>query len=133
RPFLCPLPTLERSELRARGRLWNGTFLEEFLDVSSLELLVRAEVSVASPSKNLVLRDAATQLCRAMPWCHPTRAVPHTPWLFWGQPRPGVSPCPLTCPPRAPRAPQLGFFHRARRAPPAVPQYHAVRIPREHR
>uniref|UniRef100_A0A8C3QDG5 Integrin alpha-2 domain-containing protein n=1 Tax=Geospiza parvula TaxID=87175 RepID=A0A8C3QDG5_GEOPR len=28
RPFRCPLPSLERSELRARGRLWNGTFLE---------------------------------------------------------------------------------------------------------
>lgn len=32
-----------------------------------------------------------------------------------------------------PRSPQLGFFRRARYAPPAVPQYHAVKIPREER
>lgn len=28
---------------------------------------------------------------------------------------------------------QLGFFRRARYVPPAVPQYHAVKIPREER
>ncbi|XP_030822848.1 LOW QUALITY PROTEIN: integrin alpha-7 [Camarhynchus parvulus] len=33
RPFRCPLPSLERSELRARGRLWNGTFLEMSLSL----------------------------------------------------------------------------------------------------
>ena len=31
------------------------------------------------------------------------------------------------------RSPQLGFFRRVRYAPPAVPQYHAVKIPREER
>lgn len=36
---------------------------------------------------------------------------------------PGLTPC----------SPQLGFFRRARYAPPAVPQYHAVKIPREER
>lgn len=30
-------------------------------------------------------------------------------------------------------SPQLGFFRRARYVPPAVPQYHAVKIPREER
>ncbi|XP_055552874.1 integrin alpha-7 [Falco cherrug] len=34
--------------------------------------------------------------------------------------------------PRGQRA-RLGFFRRARSAPPAVPQYHAVKIPREER
>ncbi|NXH65040.1 ITA6 protein, partial [Rhabdornis inornatus] len=53
-PFRCPLPSLERSELRARGRLWNGTFLEEFLDVENLELIVRAGVTVTSPRGNVM-------------------------------------------------------------------------------
>ncbi|NXD87831.1 ITA7 protein, partial [Halcyon senegalensis] len=62
-PFRCPLPSFERvSVLRARGRLWNGTFLEEFLAVASVELVVRASVSVTSSIKNLVLKDAATQI-----------------------------------------------------------------------
>ncbi|XP_010563466.1 PREDICTED: integrin alpha-7 [Haliaeetus leucocephalus] len=87
--FRCPLYSFERAAvLTARGRLWNSTFLEEYLAVTSVELIVRASVSVTSSIKNLVLKDASTQ---------------------------------------------LGFFRRARYAPPAVPQYHAVKIPREER
>lgn len=74
--------------LSARGRLWNGTFLEvgpmgqeqgwgqgraraeahplpapqEFLAVTSVELIVHASVSVTSSIKNLVLRDASVQI-----------------------------------------------------------------------
>ncbi|XP_065515848.1 integrin alpha-7 isoform X4 [Lathamus discolor] len=63
RPFRCPLPSFERAAvLSARGRLWNGTFLEEFLAVTSVELIVRASVSVTSSIKNLVLRDASVQI-----------------------------------------------------------------------
>ncbi|XP_051630826.1 integrin alpha-7 isoform X2 [Manacus candei] len=129
RPFLCPLPTLERSELRARGRLWNGTFLEEFLDVSSLELIVRAEVSVTSPSKNLVLKDAATQMLVSI-HLDPGVAVAGVPW--WVVPLAvllGILLLALL----VLGLWKVGFFRRARRAPPAVPQYHAVRIPREQR
>ncbi|XP_039568926.1 integrin alpha-7, partial [Passer montanus] len=75
RPFRCALPSLGRSELRARGRLWNGTFLEEFLDVENLELVVRAEVSVASPGGNVVIKDAVAQVGTSgdiggHPWGH---------------------------------------------------------------
>ncbi|XP_068266112.1 integrin alpha-7 isoform X2 [Nyctibius grandis] len=62
-PFRCPLPSFDRAAvLTARGRLWNGTFLEEFLAVTSVELIVRASVSVTSSIKNLVLKDASTQI-----------------------------------------------------------------------
>ncbi|XP_074709981.1 integrin alpha-7 isoform X6 [Strix uralensis] len=61
--FRCPLQSFERAAvLMARGRLWNGTFLEEFLAVTSVELIVRASVSVTSSIKNLVLKDASTQI-----------------------------------------------------------------------
>ncbi|XP_074785716.1 integrin alpha-7 isoform X3 [Athene noctua] len=61
--FRCPLQSFERAAvLTARGRLWNGTFLEEFLAVTSVELIVRASVSVTSSIKNLVLKDASTQI-----------------------------------------------------------------------
>ncbi|NWR39588.1 ITA6 protein, partial [Tachuris rubrigastra] len=129
RPFRCPLPTLEHSELRARGRLWNGTFLEEFLDVSSLELIVRAEVSIISPSKNLVLKDAATQMLVSI-HLDPGVAVAGVPW--WVVPL-AVLVGILVLALLVLGLWKVGFFHRAHRAPPAVPQYHAVRIPREQR
>ncbi|XP_065606194.1 integrin alpha-7 isoform X5 [Cyrtonyx montezumae] len=61
--FRCPLHSFERAAvLTARGRLWNSTFLEEYLAVTSVELIVRASVSVTSSIKNLVLKDASTQI-----------------------------------------------------------------------
>lgn len=36
--------------------------LQEFLAVTSVELIVRASVSVTSSIKNLVLKDASTQV-----------------------------------------------------------------------
>ncbi|XP_066031176.1 LOW QUALITY PROTEIN: integrin alpha-7-like, partial [Chamaea fasciata] len=79
RPFRCPLPSLERSELRARGRLWNGTFLEEFLDVENLELVVRAGVTVTSPRGNVVIRDAEVQMSVSL-HLDPGVAVTGVPW-----------------------------------------------------
>ncbi|XP_064330581.1 integrin alpha-7 isoform X7 [Phalacrocorax carbo] len=129
--FHCPLHSFERAAvLTARGRLWNSTFLEEYLAVTSVELIVRASVSVTSSIKNLVLKDASTQIPISI-YLDPGAAVAGgVPWwvillavlagilvlallvfILW----------------------KLGFFRRARYAPPAVPQYHAVKIPREER
>ncbi|XP_074989855.1 integrin alpha-7 isoform X3 [Calonectris borealis] len=129
--FRCPLQSFERAAvLTARGRLWNSTFLEEYLAVTSVELIVRASVSVTSSIKNLVLKDASTQIPVSI-YLDPGAAVAGgVPWwvvllavlagvlvlallvfILW----------------------KLGFFRRARYAPPAVPQYHAVKIPREER
>uniref|UniRef100_A0A8C8C5S3 Integrin alpha-2 domain-containing protein n=1 Tax=Oncorhynchus tshawytscha TaxID=74940 RepID=A0A8C8C5S3_ONCTS len=61
--FQCPLLSFSGSAvLKIQGRLWNSTFLEEFPSVSALELLVRANITVKSSIKHLVLRDAAAQV-----------------------------------------------------------------------
>ncbi|NXV88374.1 ITA7 protein, partial [Calonectris borealis] len=150
--FRCPLQSFERAAvLTARGRLWNSTFLEEYLAVTSVELIVRASVSVTSSIKNLVLKDASTQVWPRRP--RPPRPPAPPP------PPPPPPPVSLYLDPGAAAAGgvpwwgvllavragvlvlallvfilwKLGFFRRARYAPPAVPQYHAVKIPREER
>uniref|UniRef100_A0AAR2JJI3 Integrin alpha-2 domain-containing protein n=1 Tax=Pygocentrus nattereri TaxID=42514 RepID=A0AAR2JJI3_PYGNA len=61
--FQCPLHSFSGTALfKIRGRLWNSTFIEEFSSVSALELLVRANITVKSSIKHLVLRDAAAQV-----------------------------------------------------------------------
>ncbi|XP_013014698.1 integrin alpha-7 isoform X4 [Cavia porcellus] len=58
--FSCPLYSFDRAAvLHVWGRLWNSTFLEEYSAVKSLEVIVRANITVKSSIKNLVLRDAS--------------------------------------------------------------------------
>uniref|UniRef100_A0A8C1YD94 Integrin subunit alpha 7 n=1 Tax=Cyprinus carpio TaxID=7962 RepID=A0A8C1YD94_CYPCA len=45
-----------------RAHMWNSTFIEEFSSVSAVELLVRANITIKSNIKHLVLKDAATQV-----------------------------------------------------------------------
>ncbi|NXW75399.1 ITA6 protein, partial [Hirundo rustica] len=129
RLFRCPLPSLERSELRARGRLWNGTFLEEFLDVENLELIVRAGVSVTSPHGNVVIKDAEVQMSVSL-HLDPGVSVTGVPWwvlllaALLGLLLLALLVLGLW---------KLGFFRRARAVPPAVPRFRAVRIPWEQR
>uniref|UniRef100_A0A8D1D7B6 Integrin subunit alpha 7 n=1 Tax=Sus scrofa TaxID=9823 RepID=A0A8D1D7B6_PIG len=66
--FSCPLYSFDRAAvLHVWGRLWNSTFLEEYSAVKSLEVIVRANITVKSSIKNLLLRDASTVVscCRA--------------------------------------------------------------------
>ncbi|XP_047405292.1 integrin alpha-7 isoform X4 [Sciurus carolinensis] len=59
--FSCPLYSFDRAAvLHVWGRLWNSTFLEEYSTVKSLEVIVRANITVKSSIKNLLLRDAST-------------------------------------------------------------------------
>uniref|UniRef100_Q61738-2 Isoform Alpha-7X1A of Integrin alpha-7 n=1 Tax=Mus musculus TaxID=10090 RepID=Q61738-2 len=59
--FSCPLYSFDRAAvLHVWGRLWNSTFLEEYMAVKSLEVIVRANITVKSSIKNLLLRDAST-------------------------------------------------------------------------
>uniref|UniRef100_A0AAY4CI07 Integrin alpha-2 domain-containing protein n=1 Tax=Denticeps clupeoides TaxID=299321 RepID=A0AAY4CI07_9TELE len=56
--FQCPLQSVSGTAvLKIKARLWNSTFIEEFSSVSALELLVRANITVKSSIKHLVLRD----------------------------------------------------------------------------
>uniref|UniRef100_A0A8C2ETB3 Integrin subunit alpha 7 n=1 Tax=Cyprinus carpio TaxID=7962 RepID=A0A8C2ETB3_CYPCA len=48
--------------LLIRAHMWNSTFIEEFSSVSAVELLVRANITIKSNIKHLVLNDAATQV-----------------------------------------------------------------------
>ncbi|XP_075593695.1 integrin alpha-7 isoform X6 [Balearica regulorum gibbericeps] len=129
--FHCPLHSFERAAvLTARGRLWNSTFLEEYLSVTSVELIVRASVSVTSSIKNLVLKDASTQIPVSIyldPGAAVAGGVPW--WVILLAVLAGVLVLALL----VFILWKLGFFRRARYAPPAVPQYHAVKIPREER
>uniref|UniRef100_A0A8B9X4R9 Integrin subunit alpha 7 n=1 Tax=Bos mutus grunniens TaxID=30521 RepID=A0A8B9X4R9_BOSMU len=129
--FSCPLYSFDRAAvLHVWGRLWNSTFLEEYSAVKSLEVIVRANITVKSSIKNLLLRDASTVI-PVMVYLDPAAvAAEGVPWwvillavlagllvlallvlLMW----------------------KMGFFKRARYPEATVPQYHAVKIPREDR
>lgn len=129
--FSCPLYSFDRAAvLHVWGRLWNSTFLEEYSTVKSLEVIVRANITVKSSIKNLLLRDASTVI-PVMVYLDPVAVVAEgVPWwvillavlagllvlallvlLMW----------------------KMGFFKRARYPEATVPQYHAVKIPREDR
>ncbi|KAM5287948.1 integrin alpha-7 [Ctenodactylus gundi] len=129
--FSCPLYSFDRTAvLHVWGRLWNSTFLEEYSDVKSLEVIVRANITVRSSIKNLLLRDDSTVI-PVMVYLDPMAVVAEgVPWwvillavlagllvlallvlLLW----------------------KMGFFKRAKHPEATVPQYHAVKIPREDR
>ncbi|XP_058937448.1 integrin alpha-7 isoform X1 [Kogia breviceps] len=129
--FSCPLYSFDRAAvLHVWGRLWNSTFLEEYSAVKSLEVIVQANITVKSSIKNLLLRDASTVI-PVMVYLDPAAVVAGgVPWwvillavlagllalallvlLMW----------------------KMGFFKRARYPEATVPQYHAVKIPREDR
>uniref|UniRef100_A0A8C6RID0 Integrin alpha-7 n=1 Tax=Nannospalax galili TaxID=1026970 RepID=A0A8C6RID0_NANGA len=129
--FSCPLYSFDRAAvLHVWGRLWNSTFLEEYTAVKSLEVIVRANITVKSSIKNLLLRDASAVI-PVMVYLDPVAVVAEgVPWwvillavlagllvlallvlLLW----------------------KLGFFKRAKHPEATVPQYHAVKIPREDR
>ncbi|XP_061471377.1 integrin alpha-7 isoform X3 [Rhineura floridana] len=61
--FQCPLYSFDRlAVLTIWGRLWNSTFLEEYSDMTSVEVIVRANITVKSTIRNLVMKDATTQI-----------------------------------------------------------------------
>ncbi|XP_077459786.1 integrin alpha-7 isoform X1 [Stigmatopora argus] len=126
----CPLDTFSgQAVLRINGRLWNSTFIEEFPTVSALELLVRAEITVKSTIKHLLLRDAAAQVS-VMIYPEPGLVDQYSiPWwiiliaILAGILLLTLLVCILW---------KCGFFQRAH-VKDKLPQYHAVKIPRQER
>ncbi|XP_053083077.1 integrin alpha-7 isoform X1 [Pangasianodon hypophthalmus] len=128
--FQCALQNFSGSaKFTIKARLWNSTFIEEFSAVSVLEVLVRANISVKSSIKHLVLRDAAAQVSVMV---YPELSVLDQSWVPWwiiliailaGVIVLAVIVCILW---------KFGFF---RRSPykDSVPQYHAVRIRQQER
>ncbi|XP_072237971.1 integrin alpha-7 isoform X2 [Leuresthes tenuis] len=128
--FQCPLHSFSgQVVLKIHARLWNSSFIEEFSSVSALELLVRANITVKSSIKHLVLREAAAQI--------PVMIYPELgladqyriPWwiiliaILAGILLLTLLVCILW---------KCGFFRRAHYKD-KLPQYHAVKIPREDR
>ncbi|TRY86606.1 hypothetical protein DNTS_018586 [Danionella cerebrum] len=59
----CPLQAISGSvRFRFRANLWNSTFLEEFPLVRALELKIRANLTVRTSIRNLLLRNTDAQL-----------------------------------------------------------------------
>ncbi|XP_075055706.1 integrin alpha-7 isoform X1 [Mixophyes fleayi] len=129
--FQCPLYSFDRQVvLNVHGRLWNSSFLEDYPSGSSIEVIIRANITVKSSIKNLVLRDATTQISvmlysdldvvayGGIPWWIILIAVLAgilllllLVWILW----------------------KCGFFKRKHYPDEKLPQYHAVKIPREER
>ncbi|XP_053158528.1 integrin alpha-7 isoform X3 [Hemicordylus capensis] len=129
--YQCPLYSFDRSAvLTIWGRLWNSTFLEEYSEVKSVEVIVRANITVKSTIRNLVLKDATTQipvtvylddsvaLARGVPW-----------WIILIAVLAGILVLSLL----VFILWKLGFFKRTHYQEAKVPQYHAVKIPRQER
>ncbi|XP_029006678.1 integrin alpha-7 isoform X2 [Betta splendens] len=126
----CPLHSFSgQAVLRIHARLWNSSFTEDFPAVSALELLVRANITVKSSIKHLLLRDAAAQVPVMI---YPEHGLADQYWIPWwiiliailaGILLLTLLVCILW---------KCGFFRRAHYKD-KLPQYHAVKIPREDR
>ncbi|XP_058022939.1 integrin alpha-7 isoform X11 [Ahaetulla prasina] len=129
--YKCPLYSFERSAvLTIWARLWNSTFLEEFAHMTSVEVIVRANISVSSTIRNLVLRDATTQIPVTVyldPVVALTRGVPW--WIILIAVLAGILVLGLL----VSILWKLGFFKRAHYEKAKLPQYHAIKIPRQER
>ncbi|XP_068123754.1 integrin alpha-7 isoform X1 [Hyperolius riggenbachi] len=128
--FQCPLYSFDQQvTLRVHGRLWNSTFLEDYPSGSSIEVVIRANITVKSSIKNLVLRDATTQISimlysdldvvahGGVPW-----------WIILIAVLAGILLLLLLVSVLW----KCGFFKR-KHYQEKLPQYHAVKIPREER
>uniref|UniRef100_A0A8C4GPT4 Integrin alpha-7 n=1 Tax=Dicentrarchus labrax TaxID=13489 RepID=A0A8C4GPT4_DICLA len=77
----CPLHSFSgQAVLKIHARLWNSSFIEEFPAVSALELLVRANITVKSSIKHLVLKDAAAQVLMMI---YPEPGLADQYWIPW--------------------------------------------------
>ncbi|MED6285239.1 hypothetical protein CHARACLAT_027239, partial [Characodon lateralis] len=126
--FQCPLHSFTgQAVLKIHARLWKSSFIEDFPTVSALELLIRANITVKSSIKHLVLRDSSVQIPVMI---YPELGPADQYWIPWwiiliailaGILLLTLLVCILW---------KCGFFRRAHYKD-KLPQYHAVKIPRE--
>ncbi|KAM8867485.1 integrin alpha-7 isoform 1-T1 [Synchiropus picturatus] len=128
--FQCPLHSFSgQAVLKIHARLWNSTFIEEFPAVSALELLVRANITVKSSIKHLVLKDAAAQVPVMI---YPEPGLVDQYYIPWWIILIAILAGILLLTLLVFLLWKCGFFRRAH-IQDKLPQYHAVKIPREHR
>uniref|UniRef100_UPI003AAEF7D7 integrin alpha-6-like n=1 Tax=Centroberyx gerrardi TaxID=166262 RepID=UPI003AAEF7D7 len=126
----CPLRGLDSNAvITVKSRLWNGTFIEDFSELNYLEVIVKASLLVDGTTKNMVLKNADTQVRLTV---FPERRAAQYAGLPWwiilvaillGLLLLGLLVFLLW---------KCGFFKRAKYED-NVPSYSAVRIKREER
>uniref|UniRef100_A0A9J8DDY8 Integrin subunit alpha 6 n=1 Tax=Cyprinus carpio carpio TaxID=630221 RepID=A0A9J8DDY8_CYPCA len=59
----CPLQGLDSTAvIILKSRLWNSTFLEDYVSYSYLDIIVKASISLDASAKNIVLKKPETQV-----------------------------------------------------------------------
>uniref|UniRef100_A0AAQ4RQ52 Integrin subunit alpha 7 n=1 Tax=Gasterosteus aculeatus aculeatus TaxID=481459 RepID=A0AAQ4RQ52_GASAC len=128
--FQCPLHSFSgQAILKIHARLWNSSFIEDFPAVSALELLVRANITVKSTIKHLLLKDAAAQVPVMI---YPEPGLVDQYWIPWWIILIAVLAGILLLTLLVCILWKCGFFQRAHYKD-KLPQHHAVKIPREDR
>ncbi|KAM7422878.1 hypothetical protein PAMA_010761 [Pampus argenteus] len=128
--FQCPLHSFSgQAVLKIQARLWNSSFIEEFPAVSALELLLTANITVKSSIKHLVLKHAAAQVPVMI---YPEPGLADQYWIPWWIILIAVLAGILLLTLLVCILWKCGFFRRAHYKD-KLPQYHAVKIPREDR
>ncbi|XP_045153871.1 integrin alpha-6 [Echinops telfairi] len=129
-PIRCPLRGLDsKASVVLRSRLWNGTFLEEYSKLNYLDIMVRASINVTAAAENIKLPNAGTQVRgRGDPSARSAQYSGVPWWIILVAILAGILMLALLvlvlwkC----------GFFRRARYED-SVPEYSAIRIPKEER
>ncbi|XP_018094347.1 integrin alpha-6 isoform X1 [Xenopus laevis] len=126
----CPLHGMDSNAvIKARSRLWNSTFLEEYSKMNYLDILVKAFISVDTAAQNVKLANEGYQV-RVTVFPEKTVAqysgVPW--WIIFVSILAGI----LLLAVLVFLLWKLGFFKRSR-YDDSVPRYHAVRISKEER
>uniref|UniRef100_A0A673YFW5 Integrin subunit alpha 6 n=1 Tax=Salmo trutta TaxID=8032 RepID=A0A673YFW5_SALTR len=124
----CPLQGLDSSAVIAlRCRLWNATFLENYASFNYLDIIVKASISLDAPAKNMVLRNAETQVRVTV---FPEKAVTQYGGVPWWIIVVAVLAGILMLALLVFLLWKCGFFKRSEHDD-SVPRYHAVRIRKE--
>ncbi|XP_056436164.1 integrin alpha-6 isoform X1 [Gadus chalcogrammus] len=124
----CPLQGLDSTAvISLRSRLWNSTFLENYASLNYLDIIVKASLKLDSPAKNMILRDADTQVRVTV---FPEKAVAQYGGVPWWIILVSVLAGILMLSLLVFLLWKCGFFRRAK-PEESVPKYHAVRIRRE--
>uniref|UniRef100_A0A8C2JDU5 Integrin subunit alpha 6 n=1 Tax=Cyprinus carpio TaxID=7962 RepID=A0A8C2JDU5_CYPCA len=126
----CPLQGLDSTAVVIlKSRLWNSTFLEDYVSYNYLDIIVKASISLDVSAKNIVLKNPETQVRLTV---FPETAV--TPfggvpwWIILVAVLAGILMLALL----VLLLWKCGFFKRSKYED-SVPKYHVVRIRKETR
>uniref|UniRef100_A0A672SFG5 Integrin subunit alpha 6 n=1 Tax=Sinocyclocheilus grahami TaxID=75366 RepID=A0A672SFG5_SINGR len=126
----CPLQGLDSTAvIILKSRLWNSTFLEDYVSYNYLDIIVKASISLDVSAKNIVLKNPETQVRLTVfpeTTVTPFGGVPW--WIILVAVLAGILMLALL----VLLLWKCGFFKRSKYED-SVPKYHAVRIRKETR